>query len=80
MASKTISITNEVYNLLSKLKLPDESFGDTIKRICNEKLASHLIAWMDNEVLWSDMEDDEYQGLLNSFEEIKYTMNEVQLP
>lgn len=37
MASKTISVTNEVYDLLSRFKLPNESFGDTIKRLCEAK-------------------------------------------
>lgn len=79
MASKTISITNEVYDLLKKLKLPNESFGDTIKRICNEKFASHLITWIDDKTLWSDMEDDEYKELMASFKDIKYSMNEAKL-
>ncbi|OLS28307.1 MAG: hypothetical protein HeimC2_07990 [Candidatus Heimdallarchaeota archaeon LC_2] len=79
MASKTISFTNEVYNLLSKLKLPNESFGDVIKRLCSEKLSSDLPNWIKEKVLWSDMKKDEFDGVKNALEEMKYTMDEVQL-
>ncbi|MCE7733299.1 MAG: hypothetical protein GPJ54_00380 [Candidatus Heimdallarchaeota archaeon] len=79
MASKTISLTNEVYNLLSKLKLPNESFGDVIKRLCNEKLSSELSIWIKEKVLWSDMKKDEYKSVKNSIHEMRYTMDEVQL-
>lgn len=79
MASKTISLTSEVYNLLSKLKLPNESFGDVIKRLCTEKLSSELSVWIKEKVLWSDMEKDEFDGVKNALGEMKYTMDEVQL-
>ncbi len=79
MTSKTISITNEVYNLLIKLKLPGESFGDTIKRICNEKLASHLINWINDKTLWSDMDAEEYQEFQASLKSMEYTMNELNI-
>ncbi|MCY3410166.1 MAG: antitoxin VapB family protein [Candidatus Heimdallarchaeota archaeon] len=79
MASKTISITNEVYDLLSKFKLPDESFGDTIKRVFSEKLASHLISWVEENTLWSDMDDEEIKHLENVEDEITYRIEEVDL-
>ena len=31
--AKTIAVSDEVYELLSKLKLPGESFSDVIKRV-----------------------------------------------
>jgi len=31
--AKTIAVSDEVYGLLSKLKLPGESFSDVIKRV-----------------------------------------------
>ena len=80
MASKTISITEDVYILLSKLKLPNESFGDVIKRICSEKLSSQLSPWIEDKALWSDMDDEEYREFKKSLKDRKYTMNEVQLP
>ena len=79
MASKTISITSEVYDLLCKLKLPDENLGDTIKRICNEKLASHLIDWINDKTLWSDMDTEEYQEFQTSLKSMVYTLNEVNI-
>jgi len=33
MGTKTISIKDEVYNLLRRLKREDESFGDVISRL-----------------------------------------------
>ncbi|MHA2249149.1 MAG: antitoxin VapB family protein [Candidatus Kariarchaeaceae archaeon] len=79
MASKTISLTNEVYQLLSKLKLPNESFGDVIKRLCNDKLSSELSIWIKDKVLWSDMHKDEFEGFKKALDDMKYTMDEVQL-
>ena len=79
MASKTISLTNEVYNLLSKVKLPNESFGDVIKRLCSEKLTSELTTWIKDKIMWSDMKKDEYASVKNALGDMKYTMDEAQL-
>ncbi|MHA1780928.1 MAG: antitoxin VapB family protein [Candidatus Thorarchaeota archaeon] len=37
MTTKTISIAQEVYDLLEKLKLPGERLDDTILRLCGIK-------------------------------------------
>ncbi len=37
MTSRTISISEEVYQLLEKMRLPGEKFGDTILRLCGVK-------------------------------------------
>lgn len=66
MASKTISLTDEVYELLKNIKLPHESFGDTIKRLCEEKTAKSLVAWTQNEELWSDIDDEEFNEMKES--------------
>jgi ubiquinone/menaquinone biosynthesis C-methylase UbiE len=58
-SSKTISVTDEVYELLSHVKLPNESFGDTIKRLCLEKSANSLYMWVQSQDLWSDMNIEE---------------------
>jgi predicted CopG family antitoxin len=50
---KTISITNEVYNLLSNMKLEGESFSDTIARLATRGAISDCAG------LWSDMSADE---------------------
>jgi len=60
MASKTISVTEEVFNLLKNVKLKGESFGDTIKRLCEEKIAKSLVEWVKNHELWENMPDDEF--------------------
>lgn len=60
MASKTISVTEEVYQMLKNLKLPHESFGDIIKKLCEEKTVKNLLTWIDSDPLWSDMSDEEF--------------------
>ncbi|MGY5876527.1 MAG: antitoxin VapB family protein [Candidatus Thorarchaeota archaeon] len=37
MTTKTISISEEVYKLLEKMRLPDERLDDTILRLCGVK-------------------------------------------
>ncbi len=34
MVTKTISVSEEVYQLLEKMRLPDERLEDTILRLC----------------------------------------------
>ena len=53
MASKNISITEDVYDLLVKMKLGDESFSQTIRRLASERRISDCAG------LWSDMSDEE---------------------
>jgi len=36
MASKTIKITEDVYQLLKKLKKKNESFSDLLRRLANQ--------------------------------------------
>jgi len=66
MASKTISLTDEVYELLKNTKLPQESFGDAIKRLCEEKTARSLVKWVENEDLWSDLDKNDYAEVKES--------------
>ena len=63
MASKTISLTDEVYELLKNTKFPHESFGDAIKRLCEEKTAKSLVDWIRNEDLWTDLDDNVYNEI-----------------
>lgn len=51
MTSKTISVTEDVYNLLKKMKLKGESFSLTIKRLVKGRRIS------DCARLWSDLPD-----------------------
>ncbi len=61
MASKTISVTEEVYNLLKKAKLPQESFGDTIARLCRSYTTGNLNKWLKSTEGWEDMSEEEYK-------------------
>jgi predicted CopG family antitoxin len=60
MASKTISVTEEVYNLLKRMKLPHESFGETIERLCKNFTTENLLTWFDNTEGWKSMSEDEF--------------------
>ena len=41
--SKTISLTNEAYDLLKSMKLKGESFSDTIKRLTKKGKLSEVL-------------------------------------
>ena len=81
MVSKTISVTQEVYDLLSRFKLPHESFGDAIKRLCEEKTAVSIYEWIINRPLWSDMPEEEYKQIKNNISGIRerFTIQEVNI-
>jgi predicted CopG family antitoxin len=71
MTSKTISLTEETYNLLKRMKLPHESFGDTIERLCKNFSAENLIKWLDTTDGRGDMteiEIDEFIQAINKFQ------------
>ncbi len=72
MTSKTVSLTEEVYNLLKRMKLPHESFGDTIARLCKNFTAENLIKWFDTTEGWEEMtekEAEEFDNALKQFRE-----------
>jgi predicted CopG family antitoxin len=58
MGTKTISIMNDVYDLLMGMKLPNESFSDEIRRLAKTKGSI-----MDLAGAWSDMSDEEADNL-----------------
>jgi predicted CopG family antitoxin len=49
MASKTISVTEEVYDLLANEKFPDESFSETLTRLVKDRgmISEFAGAWAD---------------------------------
>lgn len=57
MTSKNISITEDVYEMLSRLKLEGESFSDAIRRLAKRNRISECAG------LWADMSDDEYEAI-----------------
>jgi predicted CopG family antitoxin len=81
VTSKTLSVTEEIYDMLVKLKLPQESFGDVIKRLCLEKSARNLVQWVETHPLWSDMTEEEIEHMNGISKKIntKFTINEVDL-
>jgi len=65
MTSKNISITEDVYNLLSLLKLEDESFSDTIRRLMKRSDLTGCAG------LWSDVPEGELELLTDSIGELR---------
>ncbi len=59
MASKTLTITEEVYNLLKLLKKEDESFSELLRRLAmqvnGQKLEEFFGSW--------EMSDQEYEKI-----------------
>ena len=64
MASKTISVDEEVYELLKRVKLPTESFSDVIARLCHSFSVERLQKWLQESDGWEDMTDDEYEEFM----------------
>jgi len=64
MASKTITITEDVYQLLKLLKKQDESFSELLRRVAMQVNGQKLEAFFG---LW-DINDQEYKEIQ---EEIK---------
>ena len=71
LVSKNISITEDVYDLLSKMKLEGESFSDTIARLVKGggKLS-------DCAGLWSDMDEEELREIITGVKEMRKTVDE----
>jgi len=65
LTSKTISVSEDVYNLLKKMKLEKESFSQTIRRLVKDRKISDCAG------LWSDLPD-------TAIEEIKAGVMEVK--
>ena len=79
MASKTISVREEVYNLLKKMKLPGESFGDTIFRLCRSKTSRALSLWAKTSEGWSDMSEEEIRIIEDTIHEVQTTLHEERV-
>ena len=64
MGTKTINIMDDVYDLLSTLKRPGESFSDEIRRLAKEKGSL-----LDLAGAWSDMSDEEVKRIKDRISE-----------
>ena len=56
MTSRHISVTDDVYELLSKMKLKNESFSDTIRRLAKRR------DLLDCAGAWSDVPEEEMKA------------------
>lgn len=74
MTSKTISVTENVYNLLKRMRLRGESFGDTIARLCGTKTSISLRLWAQSSAGWSDLTPSELAKLEGALEAIRATL------
>ncbi len=57
VTSKNISISEDVYKMLIKLRLEGESFSDVIRRLVKRSRISECAG------LWADMSDEEYEAI-----------------
>ena len=64
MGTKTISIMDDVYELLARQKKPDESFSDEIRRLVPKK--GNI---MDCAGLWAHMSDKESEEMKKYIED-----------
>ena len=69
MTSKNISITEDVYKLLTRMKLKDESFSQTIRRIAKGRKLSECAG------LWSDIPEEEFKEIREGIEQAKKLSN-----
>jgi len=60
MTSKNISVTEDVYDLLSKMKLEGESFSDAIRRLAGRRRLGDCAG------LWSDVSEEEMEAFWES--------------
>ncbi|MFP3952303.1 MAG: antitoxin VapB family protein [Candidatus Bathyarchaeia archaeon] len=70
MPSKNISITEDVYEMISKLKLEGESFSDVIRRLAERGRIEECAG------LWSDMPDKEFQAIRDAASTSRDLLNE----
>ena len=75
MTSKTISVREEVYDMLEKEKLPEESFSDTLTRLVKEKGKISDLAGA-----WSDLDEEELESIEKGMKKVRDSADERVLP
>jgi len=70
VTSKNISLTEDVYELLKRMKMGEESFSDTIRRLAGRSRLSDCAG------LWSDVPDEELTALLEGILDLRRRTSE----
>jgi predicted CopG family antitoxin len=70
MTSKTISVSEDAYELLKKMKLKGESFTETIKRLAKRRRLTDCAG------LWSDVSEAEMEAIWESIDDLKRSASE----
>jgi predicted CopG family antitoxin len=70
VTSKNISITEDVYEMLSRLKLEGESFSEAIRRLARRSRLSECAG------SWTDMSNEEYEAIRGSALKARGLLNE----
>jgi len=65
VTSKNISVTEDIYELLSKMKLKGESFSDTIRRLARRRSLADCAG------LWSEVSEGEMDAFRESVRELR---------
>lgn len=65
MTSKNISLTEDVYELLKRMKMGEESFSDAIRRLAGRRRLSDCAG------LWSDVPEEEMMALFESILDLR---------
>jgi predicted CopG family antitoxin len=65
MTSKNISITKDVYDLLSKMKMEGESFSEAIRRLAARRNLE------ENAGLWTHLPDEEMKAFGKSLRDLR---------
>lgn len=69
MASKTISVTEDIYKLLSRMKLKSESFSEMLARLARKRGSLSDCAG-----LWKDMSGEEIEELKEGMKEMRKSL------
>ena len=65
MTSRNISVTEDVYDLLTKMKLKEESFSDAIRRLAKRRSLTDCAG------LWSDVPEEEMAAFNESLSDLR---------
>jgi len=70
--AKTIAIANDVYEMLSREKMRDESFSEVIRRLARSKGSL-----MDFYGAWGDLSEEEFREIEEAIKSADQPLSEV---